>query len=186
MATIRTGNKAALLVVDVQVGVLRDAWEGPRVVRQVAAAVERARAQGAPVIWIQHDDRELIHGSPDWQWVPGLGPVGTEPVIPKHYNSAFEHTDLEETLAGLGVTQVVVAGAATNWCIRATAYAALDRGYDVTLLKDAHTTQTSVLEDGTTLEAESIIRDLNVTLTWLSYPGRTSSTASASDITFAT
>jgi hypothetical protein len=75
-------------------------------------------------------------------------------------------------------------GAATNWCVRATAYGALDRGYDLTLLGDAHTTETIELENGIRIEAANIIRELNLAMTWLSYPGRTNSTASVEEVDF--
>jgi nicotinamidase-related amidase len=182
MATIREGNKAVLLVVDVQVGVMRTAWDAPRIIKNVVVAVEKARNQGIPVIWVQHSDNELIHGSPEWQLVPELAPAEGETHIYKHFNSSFEQTSLEETLARFGATHVVLAGAATNWCIRATAYGALDRGYDLTLIKDAHTTETMEFEDGTKIEASDIILELNNAMKWLSYPGRTNSTTSVEEI----
>jgi nicotinamidase-related amidase len=185
MATIREGNKSVLLVVDAQVGVLRSAWEAPQIIKNIVLAVEKARSQSIPVIWVQHSDSELIHGSPDWQLVPELVPAEGEIRINKNFNSSFEQTQLEETLAKFGVTRIVLAGAATNWCIRATGYGALDRGYDLTLLKDAHTTETIELEDGTEIEAADIILDLNIAMKWLSYPGRTNSTAKAEEIDFA-
>ena len=80
---------------------------------------------------------------------------------------------------------IVLAGAATNWCIRATAYGALDRGYDLTLIKDAHTTGTIELVGGARIEAESVVNDLNVAMKWLSYPGRRNSTATAEEVVFA-
>ncbi len=184
MATVREGNKAVLLVVDVQVGVMGDAWEGPRVIKNVALAVERARAKGVPVLWIQHSDKELVYGSPEWQWVPELVPAGREPRIFKTFESSFEQTDLEQQLATLGATHITLAGAATNWCIRATAYGALERGYDLTLIKDAHTTRSMELDNGSKIEAESVIQDLNVVMRWLSYPGRSNSTATAAEVEF--
>jgi nicotinamidase-related amidase len=184
MATIREGNKGVLLVVDVQVGVLREAWEAPRVIRNVARAVERARAQGVPVFWVQHTSHELPAGSPEWQWVPELAPAAGELLIPKRFNSAFEQTPLEDELARLGATHIALAGASTNFGIRATAYAALDRGYDLTLIADAHSTDTLTLEDGQRIDAATIVRDLNVTMTWLDYPGRQNGTATAEQVDF--
>jgi nicotinamidase-related amidase len=184
MATIREGNKVVLVVVDVQVGVVRESWETPRIVKNVALAVEKAREQGVPVIWVQHSDDELIYGSPDWQWVPELSPAEGEIRIYKHFNSSFEQTSFEETLAKLGATHIVLAGAATNWCIRATAYGALDRGYDLTLIKDAHTTESMEFVDGVIIEAENIIRELNSAMTWLNYPNRSNGTATVSEIDF--
>ena len=184
MATVRDGNKRVLLVVDVQAGVVSEAWEAPRVVKNVSRAVERARASGVPVIWVQHSNHELPRGSPQWQWVPELTPAKEDVLIHKEFNSAFERTALDEELARLGATHIALAGAATNWCIRATAYGALDRGYDLTLIKDAHTTETMALDDGRKIEAASVVDELNIAMTWLNYPGRTNGTATAEEVDF--
>jgi nicotinamidase-related amidase len=184
MATIREGRKAALLVVDAQVGVMRNAWNAPEVIRNIGIAVDKARKEGVPVLWVQHSDRELVLDSPDWQLVPELAPAKDELQIHKQFNSSFEQTVLDETLARLGTTHIVLAGAATNWCIRATAYGALDRGYDLTLIKDAHTTETMEFEDGIRIEAETIIRELNIAMRWLSYPGLLNGTETAVNVDF--
>lgn len=184
MAVIREGNRGTLLIVDVQVGVMREAWNASRVIKNIGIAVEKARSQGIPVIWVQHSDDELEFNSADWQIVPELSPKEDEVRIDKHFNSSFEQTTLEETLARLGTTHIVLAGAATNWCIRATAYGALERGYDLTLVKDAHTTGPIEFQDGTVIEAENIVRELNVGMAWVSYPGRANGTAPAEEINF--
>lgn len=184
MATIREGGRGALVVVDVQVGVMANAWDADRVIGNVARAVDRARAEAVPVIWVQHSDGELVYGSPEWEWVPQLLPADGEPRVHKNFNSSFEKTSLEGELAGLGVAHLVVAGAATNWCIRATAYGALDRGYDLTLINDGHTTDSIDRANGTAIKAEDMIDDLNVCMTWVSYPGRTSGTAAADTVDF--
>jgi len=186
MATIREGNRPVLMVVDVQVGVVADAWEAPRVVHNVARVVERARAQGVPVVWVQHRNHELPEGSAAWQWVPELVPAAGELRIHKQYNSSFEQTPLDAELARLGATHVVLAGAASNWCIRATAYAALERGYDLTLVQDAHTTGTMTLDSGVTIDAASVVHELNTAMTWLDYPGRRNGVAAAEAVDFAT
>ena len=185
MATVRAGNQSVMLVVDMQVGVMREAWDAPRVVANVALAVERARAAGVPVIWVQHADEELVRDSPPWQWVPALRPAEGERRIHKRFESSFEETALEQALADLGAAHLVLAGASTNWCIRATAYAALERGYDLTLVEDAHTTARIEFGDGTAIEAESMVRDLNVAMKWLQYPGRRNRTATAAELEFA-
>ena len=185
MATVREGNKGVLLVVDVQVGVVKDLWDAPRVIKNASLAVERARAQRVPVIWVQHSNEELPHGSPQWQWVPELAPAQGEPLIHKRFNSAFEQTALDEQLASLGATHITLAGVETNWCIRATAYGALERGYDLTLVKDAHTAGTIALDSGARIEAASIVEELNIAMTWLSYPGRTNTIATAAQVDFA-
>ena len=85
----------------------------------------------------------------------------------------------------LGATHIALAGAATNWCIRATAYGALDRGYDLTLIEDAHTTGAMELDNGTRIEASNVIDELNACMTWVSYPGRANATATAEEVDFA-
>lgn len=185
MATIRDGNKPVLIVVDAQVGVLETAWEAPQKIQHMAQAVETARRQGIPVLWVQHADDELVAGSAAWQLVPELIPRDGETLIAKQYNSSFEQTVLDKTLSELGTTHIVLAGAATNWCIRATAYAALDRGYDLTLIKDAHTTGTITFDDGTCIKAEDMILELNIAMRWLSYPGLSNRTVAAQELDFA-
>jgi nicotinamidase-related amidase len=184
MATIREGSKAVLLIVDVQVGVISDAWEAPRVIENVSRTVERARQHGVPVIWVQHSAEDLPYGSQQWQWAPGLAPAQGEARIHKLFESSFEQTALEEELAKHGATHIVLAGASTNWCIRATAYGALDRGYDLTLVEDAHTTTTMALEDGQSIEAANVVREFNIAMTWVRYPGRSNRTAKAEQVDF--
>jgi nicotinamidase-related amidase len=177
MATVREGSRGALVVVDVQVGVMDSAWDAERVIGNVARAVDRARAAGVPVVWVQHQDDELVPGTPAWRWVPELEPADTEALVPKAHNSSFERTTLEDELARLGVSHVVLAGAATNWCVRATAYGALERGYDLTLLGDAHTTTGDA--------AEAVVDDLNTVMQWVSYADVTNATATVAEVDLA-
>ena len=185
MATIQDGSKGVLLVVDVQVGVLNNAWQAPRIVANIAHAVERARAEQVPVIWVQHESDVLARGSAPWQLVPELAPTDAEVVLGKRFNSSFEDTALEATLAELGASHIALAGAATNWCIRATAYAALERGYDLTLLSDAHSTAAMDLGGGVEVDPAQVVHDLNTVTRWLSYPNRTCRSAAVADMDFA-
>lgn len=185
MANLRLGQQAALLIVDVQVGVVRDAWQTARVVATLADAVTRARAAGVPVIWIQHADDELPKGSADWAWVPELVPAPGEVLIHKQYNSGFEATELEAVLAERDISHLLLGGASSNWCIRATAYAALERGYDLTLLSDAHTNGGCELENGRRIDGGDIAAELNKAMTWLSYPGRRNRALPAGTLDFA-
>lgn len=184
MASIRPGNKTVFLVVDFQVDVVREAWDSQRIVGNIAHAVDRARAAGVPVVWVQHEADDLVRDSAGWQWAPPLAPADGETRIYKQFNSSFEDTPLDAELARLGATHVVLAGAATNWCIRATAYGALDRGYDLTLVSDAHTTKPMEFEDGTVILADTIVRELNIAMKWLEYPGRRNAAVVAEEVVF--
>lgn len=184
MSTVRPGQQSTLVVVDVQVGVMGDCWQSQKVIGNIVRAVAKARESGVPVVWVQHDGDDLPKDSASWQLVPELVPAAGEGRIFKRYPSSFEETALEETLSRLGTTGIVLAGAQTNWCIRATAYAALDRGYDLTLVKDAHTTSSIDLGHGTKLEASSMVMDLNIAMKWLSYPGRQTRAVETDELAF--
>lgn len=183
--TTRSGTHAALLVVDVQVGVVAQAWERKRIVGNVSAAVRKAREAGVPVIWVQHQDEELVPDSLPWQWAPELELLPAELRIHKRFNSAFEDTALLSELDRLGVGRLFLAGASTNWCIRATAYGALERGYDLTLVSDAHTTSDMELAPGRVVTASSVIDDLNTAIRGLSYPGRSNASVPVAELGFA-
>jgi nicotinamidase-related amidase len=180
----RPGSRSALLVIDVQVGVVAQAWARDAVVARIVQAVVQARRHGVDVVWVQHGDDELLPGSPGWAWVPELQPLSTEAQFGKRFNSAFEDTGLLTELDRRGVCHLVLAGAATNWCIRATAYGALERGFDVTLLGDAHTTEDMDYAPGKTLRAEALIDELNLALRYLSYPGRVNRVLPVAELDF--
>ena len=78
----------------------------------------------------------------------------------------------------------MLAGAQSNWCIRAAAYGALDRGYDLTLVADAHTTDDIRRDDGSVIEARGIVDDLNLAMTWFAYPGRKTRSVKAAELEF--
>jgi nicotinamidase-related amidase len=141
MTTLQDRPNTALLVLDVQNDVVAGTHERDAVVANVASLVERARQRRVPVVWVQHSDEQLARESDGWRIVPELAPGDAEPLVEKHYADAFEETSLEGVLSGLGVGRLVVAGAQTDECIRSTLHGALVRGYDATLVSDAHTTE---------------------------------------------
>lgn len=184
MATIRSGNQSALLIVDVQVGVVAEAGDVSRQIDQIALAVRKARDAGVPVIWVQHDEDELPKGSAEWQWVPALVPRPEDVRVYKNFNSSFEKTTLESELAARGVSHIVLCGAVTSWCIRATAYGALERGYDLSLIGDAHIAKTMPMGNGEAVEARDIVREFNVVMQWVAYPGRKNRVVTAEELAF--
>ena len=180
MSTLENRPNTALLVIDVQNGVVEGAHERNAVVANVSSLVEKARQDSVPVVWIQHSDEQLARGSEDWRIVAELAPSDAEPLVEKNYGDAFEDTDLEAVLAGLEVGRLVVAGAETDACIRSTLHGALVRGYDTTLVSDAHTTG-----DQTKWGAPppgQVIAHTNLYWTYQTAPGRTAGTAAAADV----
>src|SRR5712675_3024705 len=103
MTTLHDRPNTALLVIDVQNGVVGGAHQRDAVVANVGSLVEKARREGVPVVWVQHSDEGLARGSDEWRIVPELTPDGAEPLIEKSYGDSFEDTPLESVLSDLGV-----------------------------------------------------------------------------------
>src|SRR3954454_20993249 len=141
MTTLNDRPKTALLVIDVQNDVVAGAHNRDAVVANVASLVDKARSENVPVVWVQHSSDNLPKDSEGWQYVPELKLDDSEPVVHKRYGDSFEETDLESVLAERKVGRLVVAGAQTDECIRSTLHGAIVRGYDATLVSDAHTTE---------------------------------------------
>jgi nicotinamidase-related amidase len=182
MSTLDNRPNTALLVVDVQNGVVEAAHEREAVVANIGSLVEKARREEVSVVWVQHSDEQLVRGSDDWQIVPELTPAEAEPLVEKHYGDSFEDTALETVLSGLQVGRVVVVGAQTDACIRSTLHGAFVRGYDTTLVSDAHTT-----EDQTAWGAPppgQVIVHTNLYWTYQSAPGRAAGTVETDDVEF--
>src|SRR3974390_1682471 len=174
MTTLENRPNTALLVVDVQNGVVAGAHERAAVVTNIGRLVEKARREQVPVVWVRHSDEQLAEGSDDWRIVPELDPGEAEPLVEKNSGDSCEDTALETVLAGLGVGRLVVVGAQTDACIRSTLHGALARGYDATLVRDAHTT-----EDQTAWGApppDQVIAHTNLYWTYQTAPGRTAGT----------
>jgi nicotinamidase-related amidase len=183
VTTLRDRPRTALLVVDVQNGVVAGSHARDSVVANVGSLVAKARERGVPVVWVQHNDENLTRGSDDWQIVPELRPDDSEPVVEKSYGDSFEETTLEPVLSELGVGRLIVAGAQTDACIRSTLHGALVRGYDATLVSDAHTTED--LSAWGAPPPDQVIAHTNLYWNDQSAPGRTAGTVETNAVDFA-
>jgi nicotinamidase-related amidase len=184
MTTLEGRSTTALLVVDVQNDVVSSAWERDGVLNRINQLVDKARNAGVPVVWVQHSDDNMTYGSEGWQLVPEVRPIESERVIHKRYGDSFEDTDLESVLAEHHVGHVVVAGAQTDACIRSTLHGALVRGYDATLVADAHTTE-DLRQWGVPVAPEQVIAHTNAYWSWSEAPGRKGDVQPTADIDFA-
>jgi nicotinamidase-related amidase len=183
MTTLPDRPNTALLVIDVQNGVVADTHNRDGVIANINTVVDKARAEDAPVIWVQHSDDHLPRGSESWQYVPELGRRDSEPLVHKTYGDSFEGTDLEGLLAERGVGRLVVTGAQTDACIRATLHGAFVRGYDVTLVGDAHTTED--LSEYGAPPPDQVIAHTNLYWQDESAPGRSAGTVASAEVSFA-
>ena len=182
MTTLDNRPNTALLVIDVQNGVVGGTYQRDKVVATIAGLVERARDEGVDVIWVQHNSGELPKDSEAWQYVPELEQEESEPVVHKTYADSFEETDLEAVLADRGIGRLVVTGAQTDECIRSTLHGAIVRGYDATLVEDAHTTEDQSEYGAPT--PDKVIAHTNLYWKFHTAPGRTAGTVTTEAVDF--
>jgi nicotinamidase-related amidase len=184
MTTLENRPNEALLVIDVQKDVMGASINSDAVVERIDGLVAAARGGGVPVVWVQHSDpRGMPKGSPGWEIVDELTVAGGEPVVHKVHGDSFEGTELEQVLEGLGVGALVVCGAQSDACIRSTIHGAFARGYDVTLVSDAHTTED--LSEWGAPTPELVISHTNLYWTFVSGPGKTADVKAADEVVFA-
>jgi nicotinamidase-related amidase len=183
MTTLGNRPNTALLIIDVQNGVVRGTHQRDAVVANIGSLVEKARQERIPVVWVQDCGEGRAEGSEDWRIVPELAPDSAEPLVAKKYGDSFEDTTLEDVLSGLGVGRLIITGAQSDACIRCTLHGAFVRGYDAILVSDAHTT-----EDLTSWGApppDQVIAHTNLYWTYQTAPGRTAGTVETKNVDFA-
>lgn len=182
MTTLTDRPRTALLVIDVQNGVVANAHDRDGVIANINTLVEKARSEDVPVIWVQHSGDGLAMESEDWEYVPELVRNESEPLVHKRYGDSFEDTNLEALLAERGVGRLVVTGAQTDACIRSTLHGGFTRGYDVTLVTDAHTTE-DISEYGAPTP-DKVIVHTNLYWDGQSAPGRKGDAVPTAEVEF--
>jgi nicotinamidase-related amidase len=182
MTTLTERPNTALLVVDVQNDIMSGAHNRDGVIANIAALVDKARAERVPVVWVQHSADDMPEGTDGWRYVPELTQEETEPVVHKRYGDAFDDTDLEAVLAERSVGRLIVAGAQTDECIRSTLHGAIVRGYDATLVGDAHTTED--LTEWGAPTPDKVIDHTNLYWQHHTAPGRRAGTVSTGSVDF--
>jgi nicotinamidase-related amidase len=180
MTSLRDRPNTAVLVVDVQNDVVANAHRRDEVIANISALVDRARAEQVQVIWVQHSSDDMPEGSDGWQYVPELARRESEPLVHKRYGDSFEATTLEAELAERGVGRLVVTGAQTDACVRATLHGAFVRGYDTVLVSDAHTTED--FTDYGLPPADKVIAHTNMYWTWQEGPDRVASVVETENV----
>jgi nicotinamidase-related amidase len=176
--------KKALLVIDVQRDVVANAFRRDDVIANISGLVDRARKEGVSVIWVQHSDDELVKGSEGWAYVDELHIAEDEPVVHKQFGDSFEGTNLDELLQQHAIEQLIVCGAQTDACIRSTLHGAIARGYNATLVSDAHTTDDCTWATPP-LSAEQVIAHTNFYWNWQRTPRAAGGTSLTAEVAFA-
>ncbi|MGW1132534.1 isochorismatase family protein [Streptomyces griseoluteus] len=182
MTALSDRPNTALLVIDVQNGVMAEAHDRNPVIARIGSLIDKARTAGVPVIWIQHSDEDMPQHSASWQYVPELKRHDDEPLVHKNYGDSFEATNLESVLQERKVGRLLVAGAQTDICIRSTLHGAITRGYDAVLVADAHTTEDLTQYGAPT--PDKVITHTNLYWKFHSAPGREAGVVETADVTF--
>jgi nicotinamidase-related amidase len=155
-------SKKALLIIDVQMAMFAGevrVYRDEAVLNNIAALLDNARASGMPAVFVQHTvtgDDEFEKGRPTWELHPAIKPLASEDVVEKSSWDAFLDTELESVLKKKGITELIIAGMQTEFCIDTSLRRAYSMGYRNVLVSDAHTTY-----DSDELIAEQIISHHN-------------------------
>lgn len=176
--------QTALLVIDAQRAFCAGqyaAFEAAAVIGRINQVIDKARAKSVPVIFIQHEEAggPLEHGTDGWQLAVGLNALPPDPRVRKATPDSFHETDLQSILQQRGVSDVIICGFQSEYCVDTTTRRALGLGYSVTLVSDGHSTL-----DNEVLVAAQISRHHNVTLANLTSFGQKVTPAKASEVRF--
>ena len=139
-------NDTALLVIDVQVCNFEDAapvYGGSDLLAKISRLIAQARTVGVPVVYVQHcgpEDAIDQSGTPGWEIHPAIAPIEGDAVVQKCHPDSFQDTNLQRELESRGIERLIITGIQTEYCVDTTCRRAYSLGYDVTLVKDAHST----------------------------------------------
>lgn len=157
-------SKVALIVYDMQAGILRQLSDGDEVTARVARVLEAARAAGVRTFFMRHMSlpKELagtfqlrmtmawqrvetveevqpwfLRGTPGFEIVPEVAPLPSEAIFDKLAMSAFEGTPLNFALRDCGINAFIIVGVAMEIGILPTALHAADLGFIPVVVTDA-------------------------------------------------
>ena len=135
-------HRKALLVIDVQKGLFdrpTPIYQADLMLANIKTLIQGARRAQVPVLFIQHsNETPLKYGSASWQLHPAIQPLPGEAIIHKLEGNAFLGTNLGPELEKRQITSLTVCGLVTHGCVKATTLGALEAGYQVLLVSDAH------------------------------------------------
>ncbi len=136
----------ALLVIDAQVNMFAPdnaVYASETLLKTLGRLIAQARSAHIPVVYVQNNGGPSDPdqpGTPGWHIHPALAPSESDVIIQKWTPDAFYRTHLHEELTGRGITQVILVGMQTEYCIDTTCRHAYALDYRVTLVKDGHST----------------------------------------------
>jgi len=137
-------KNTALLVVDVQTALISfHPYKEAEVLANICTLIKTARQNGMEVIYVRHDGgagTPLAYGSEGWQIFPAVSPIDSEKIFDKKFSSSFRDTGLRAYLDSRGITDFILVGMQTDYCIDTTCRIAFEFGYNVVIPACATTT----------------------------------------------
>jgi nicotinamidase-related amidase len=159
-------SKPALIIIDMQVGILEDPdfpiFQAQQLIDNINHLIEKARRNDASIVFIRHTEAvgsPLEIHQPGWQISPYLQRQSNDLLIDKYTPDSFYRTSLKELLDQQGIKSLIITGVQTEYCIDTTCRSAFALGYGTILIEDGHSTC-----DSNTLSADQIIRHHNQVL----------------------
>ena len=172
-------KKQTILVIDMQRGLVLGAYRQDELVATVNGLIERGRAAGVPVVFVQHNHatfEPIMRGNRGWEIYDALDQQPDDPVVEKEACDAFYATSLDATLKALGAEELLIVGLQTEYCVDTACRAALSHGYDVVLVADGHSTGDSDMPAG------EIVRHHNALLANMVHPSATIRVMAAAEV----
>ncbi|EST11013.1 cysteine hydrolase family protein [Sporolactobacillus laevolacticus] len=136
-------ENTALIIIDLQIGVQSEAtplYNLANVIDGVNQRIRLFRERNNPVIFVQHNDAELVLNSPSWQLFPELDCKDTDIYINKTHANSFYKTNLKNQLMKLNINKLEICGAQTEYCVDTTIRMAHGLGYQLFMKKGLTTT----------------------------------------------
>ena len=136
---------SALLIIDVQQVLCSGenaAYKVERVIDRINSVSRKVRGSGGLVVVIQHETRggEMDYGSDGWQLAPSLETRDGDIFLRKTATDSFHRTELHNLLQARGITNLIICGLQSEFCVDTTTRRALALGYPVVLVSDGHST----------------------------------------------
>lgn len=124
----------AMLVIDMQTMLVNAGpYHRDELLGNIGRLLSACRGAGIPVIYVQHDDEELVPGTENWEIAPAIAPKPGEKRFEKQYSSAFRKTGLQAYLRALNAQNLLICGMQTEYCVDTTIRVAFELGFNVTV-----------------------------------------------------
>lgn len=147
-------NNSALIIIDLQIGLesfSTGLFQLAEVLNGVNQRISEYRKQQLPIIFIQHEDADLVIHSKNWQLFDQLDARAEDFYIGKTHANSFFQTTLKELLNQLNVTHLEFCGAQTEYCVDTTIRMAHGLGYTSCMKRGLSTTLDNDLLDAKTI-----------------------------------